>query len=138
MVADFVLANNAKIWDDSGDLVFNGIPARRDSDGVLGIYDTVSNNFFTNAGTGTFIAGPELNGIASVSYVAGMYEEIDNNKIPKLTASSIEYTNDSDPAGIVTSVVGNGDKFMVTRKQVTIPVGAPDNSAQTRAQIWIE
>ena len=36
----------------------NFIPARRNSDGVLGMYDTVSNTFFTNAGTGEFIAGP--------------------------------------------------------------------------------
>ena len=99
----------------------------------------VSNTFFTNAGSGTFIAGPELNAIASVSYVAGMYEAIDNNKIPKLTASSIEYTNDSDSTGIVTSVVGNGDKFMVTRKAVTIPViDTSNNSVQAQAQIWVD
>ncbi len=39
-------------------LVGNFIPARRNSDGVLGMYDTVTNTFFTNAGTGEFIAGP--------------------------------------------------------------------------------
>ncbi len=39
-------------------LVRNFIPARRDSDGVLGMYDTVSNTFFTNSGTGEFVAGP--------------------------------------------------------------------------------
>lgn len=39
-------------------LVRNFIPARRDSDGVLGMYDTVTNTFFTNSGTGNFIAGP--------------------------------------------------------------------------------
>ena len=47
-----------KIYVDSENLSFNGIPARRDSDGVLGMYDTVSGTFFTNSGTGTFIAGP--------------------------------------------------------------------------------
>ena len=45
---------------DNGVLVFNGIPAKRNSDGELGIYDTVSGTFKINAGTGTFIAGPEL------------------------------------------------------------------------------
>lgn len=34
-------------------------PARRNSDGAIGMLDRVSGNFFTNAGTGTFIAGPE-------------------------------------------------------------------------------
>ena len=49
----------AKAWE--GDTqIFNMIPARRNSDNVLGMYDTVSGTFFTNAGSGTFIAGPEL------------------------------------------------------------------------------
>lgn len=39
-------------------LVRNLIPAKRTSDNVLGLYDTVSNTLLTNAGTGTFIAGP--------------------------------------------------------------------------------
>ena len=43
---------------DGTELVRNFIPARRNGDGVLGMYDTVSNTFFTNAGTGEFIAGP--------------------------------------------------------------------------------
>ncbi len=42
-------------------LVRNFIPARRNSDGVLGMYDTVTNTFFTNNGTGEFIAGPVVN-----------------------------------------------------------------------------
>ena len=37
---------------------FNGIPAKRNSDNVVGMYDTVSKTFFTNAETGSFIAGP--------------------------------------------------------------------------------
>ena len=41
-----------------GTKVFHGVPARRNSDGVLGMYDIVSQTFFTNRGTGTFIAGP--------------------------------------------------------------------------------
>lgn len=33
------------------------IPAMRKSDSVLGMYETVSGNFLTNAGTGTFVGG---------------------------------------------------------------------------------
>lgn len=44
----------------NGTLVRNFVPAKRNSDNVLGMYDTVSGQFFTNAGTGTFIAGPEI------------------------------------------------------------------------------
>ena len=43
---------------DGMDIVRNFIPARRNSDGEIGMYDTVSNTFFTNSGTGEFIAGP--------------------------------------------------------------------------------
>lgn len=35
------------------------MPAKRTSDGVLGLYDLVTKQFYTNNGTGTFIAGPE-------------------------------------------------------------------------------
>lgn len=38
----------------------NMIPARRNSDSVLGMYDTVNNVFYTNAGTGSFVAGPAV------------------------------------------------------------------------------
>lgn len=34
--------------------VRNFIPARRNSDGEVGMYDTITRQFFTNAGTGTF------------------------------------------------------------------------------------
>ena len=44
----------------SGTLVCNLIPARRNSDNVLGMYDTVTGNFLTNAGTGTFTAGADV------------------------------------------------------------------------------
>ena len=38
-------------------IIQNLIPARRNSDNVLGMYDTVTGNFLTNSGTGTFTAG---------------------------------------------------------------------------------
>lgn len=41
----------------NGNLSHNYIPARRLSDNVLGMYDTVTGTFLTNAGTGTFTAG---------------------------------------------------------------------------------
>ena len=47
---------NWQIFED-GVLVRDFIPAMRNSDGEVGLYDTVSKQFFTNAGTGEFIAG---------------------------------------------------------------------------------
>ena len=49
-----------KIYDGTS-LVFHGIPVRHNSDGTLGVYDTVSGTFFP--GTGTFVAGPDANNI---------------------------------------------------------------------------
>ena len=54
-----MLIKYAKIWNNNT-LVRDFIPAKNSS-GVIGMYDTVSGNFFTNAGTGTFTAGRELN-----------------------------------------------------------------------------
>ncbi len=44
---------------ESGNMMLYLIPAKNAS-GVVGMYDTVSGTFFTNAGSGTFVAGPEI------------------------------------------------------------------------------
>lgn len=67
----------SRIWylkiTKEGAVVFNGIPCKRNSDNVLGMYDTVTGNFLTNAGTGTFTAGadvvPSQNIPTEVNYV---------------------------------------------------------------------
>ncbi len=50
---------SCKIIKDD-ETVRNYIPAKRNSDGVVGLYDLISKTFFTNAGTGTFTAGKEI------------------------------------------------------------------------------
>ena len=47
----------AKAWENT-ETKFNFVPARRNSDGKLGMYDLVSGGFFTNSGTDEFVAGP--------------------------------------------------------------------------------
>lgn len=42
---------------NSGVLVRDFIPAKRDSDGKIGLYDTVSKTFFTDANGGNFVGG---------------------------------------------------------------------------------
>lgn len=44
----------------NGVLLRDYIPAIRNSDNVAGMYDLVNNIFYTNAGTGDFISGPEV------------------------------------------------------------------------------
>ena len=50
-----------KIWQD-GELVRDFVPVRGGSDACL--YDLVTSSFFKNAGTGTFLAGPDETDIA--------------------------------------------------------------------------
>lgn len=60
-----------KIYEN-GALVMDLIPCIRKSDGVVCMYDLISNSFFENEGTGSFIAGTLTNlpdGYAQVSYL---------------------------------------------------------------------
>ena len=50
---------HAQISEGTG-IVANLIPVMRNSDGKVGMYDTVTRQFFTNAGTGEFIASPRF------------------------------------------------------------------------------
>lgn len=44
---------------DNGVLARDFVPAKRDSDGAVGMWDPVGQQFYENAGTGSFNAGPE-------------------------------------------------------------------------------
>lgn len=55
---------NAKLFSciirNNGVPIRDFIPAKRNSDSVIGLYDLVNDVFYTNAGTGTFTAGPVI------------------------------------------------------------------------------
>ena len=55
-----------KISQDT-EIIADVYPAKRDSDGVVGMYDIISNTFFTNSGTGSFIAGDGLTPVYRVT-----------------------------------------------------------------------
>ena len=48
-----------KIYEDDA-LVHDYVPVRRISDGTLGVYDVIDDQFFSNRGSGSFTAGPEV------------------------------------------------------------------------------
>ena len=50
--------HSLKIWKD-GVLYRDLIPAKKNN--VLGLYDRVTGGFYSNSGTGTFVAGPVVN-----------------------------------------------------------------------------
>ena len=47
-----------KLSDSAGDLRLDLVPAKREADGVIGLYDTVNGAFLTNSLSGAFLAGP--------------------------------------------------------------------------------
>ena len=75
---------NCKIWDN-GELVREFIPCKRNGDSILGMYDTVNNVFYTNAGSGTFTAGQEQrvspNYPASIETVGSNVNEFDKSTV---------------------------------------------------------
>ena len=58
-------------------LVGDFVPAIRNSDGVVGMYDTVNNRFYTNQGSGTFTPGPVVGiRIATTAYSAARFSPV--------------------------------------------------------------
>ena len=49
-----------RFYGNTGTLLGDFYAAKRNSDGALGLYDLVTSTFFTNQGTGTFVAGPAV------------------------------------------------------------------------------
>lgn len=49
-----------KIWDANGVLIRYCVPAKRNNDGVFGLYDIANDTFYTNAGSGEFVPGAEI------------------------------------------------------------------------------
>lgn len=48
------------IQERNGEQILNLIPCYRKSDDVIGMYDTVTQTFYINAGTGTFLKGADV------------------------------------------------------------------------------
>ena len=87
-----------KLWDN-GVLIRNLIPAKNSS-GTIGMYDTISGTFFTNSGTGSFVAGPEV----SSSFV--VLTDAIRNGLTGLQLKGSEVKN--KPETLFDSVTANG------------------------------
>ena len=93
-----------KIWND-GILVRDFVPVRRNSDNELGMYDTVSGFFFTNAGTGTFVGGPDGS--------TGTYTTVLGTRV---------WLVDAQPAWPYLSVWYNGQKYYIKLSENDYPI----------------
>lgn len=125
-----------KIYDNDV-LVRDFIPCKNPS-GVIGLYDLVNNQFYQNAGTGTFISGPEIiqpsSDFITINY-KGSYNVVDINNSavkslnkdtewifqfvpgPKLPSgyTELEYIQSSGTQYIDTGVKPNQDTRVVTK-----------------------
>lgn len=88
---------------DNNVLVRNLVAARRESDNAIGMFDTLNNTFYTNAGTDSFIAGEVA---------------------PETTGTTIRFTNDS--GYITNSAIAN----MQTTSNLVTSVSASSTDAQ--------
>lgn len=68
--------------------VLSLIPCKRNSDNVLGMYDTITGNFLTNSGTGTFTAGAD-----AVPTPDTPMDIVSNNGVLKLSPNLLNDTN---------------------------------------------
>ncbi|MBR0066315.1 MAG: hypothetical protein IJQ00_01860, partial [Kiritimatiellae bacterium] len=60
-----------KLSDSVGDLKLDLVPAKRNADGEVGLYDTVNDAFLTNSLSGAFLAGPAVLTFNSYVWVGG-------------------------------------------------------------------
>ena len=85
----------SKVYRD-GVLVFNGIPAKRNSDNAVGLYDTISNTFYkqiaSQSGSGyNFIAGPVVETYTELEYLELQGEAYFNTNVYLSKDMDIEY-----------------------------------------------
>ena len=60
-----------KLSDSSDNLKLDLVPAKREADGEVGLYDTVNDAFLTNSLSGAFLAGPAVLTFNSYVWVGG-------------------------------------------------------------------
>lgn len=110
-----------KAYDSNNQLIMDLIPAKRNSDNKLGMYDVISTQFYTNSGTNEFIQGdvaPTVNtpiniqgiGIQTKNLFDKTQTLTDNtylNSDGTITNNNFWYTTDYIPV--------NGNSFTLTR-----------------------
>lgn len=74
-----------KLYDKDGGLIRDLIPVKRKIDNVVCMYDKVSGLYFTNKGSGTFIAGPEINEDTKNINTNGLSLQFDRKSIMSAT-----------------------------------------------------
>lgn len=109
---------------DYGKLVRDFIPVKRNTDNVVGLYDKLNGNFYTNKGTGNFIAGRELylDEYTCLDYIESTGTQyIDTEYIP--TQSNIKIELDMAWTGSNLGLFETFAGFMYSTSTVTPRIG---------------
>ena len=64
------------VFKENGVIVKHFIPVKKKANSELGMYDIINNKFYTNKGTGTFIAGREVHQKAIYINIGGSWQRI--------------------------------------------------------------
>lgn len=115
---------------DNGTLIRNFIPAKN-SGGIYGLYDTVNSEFYTNAGSGTFIAGTAIDGSSFAGKANKMYVGVANKPTVELPSgyTQVEYIESSGTQYIDTGFKPNNNTRVVMDFQLTSIGGSVNNWA---------
>ncbi len=110
-----------RVKDADGVLIQNFVPARRDSDGMLGMYDLEDSNpetaFHTNAGTGEFVAGEYQIKIATTKYSEAQFAPVETRLDAAVAAVDTVVTQTMSQAQQIDQIATNKQ----TRPDETCP-----------------
>ena len=130
----------AKIYDGDNNLLRDFYPVYRKADNTIGMYDAVTNTFFINAGSGTFLKGANVDGGSSYSFVTSnsSWDKSGNNtwtytfKVPDDGSTYQAYENNVPNY--------SSDAYQSTVKDVTNDAVTITNTVNTRTinltKIW--
>lgn len=104
---------------DNGTLIRDYVPVKNSS-GVVGLYDVVNNEFYQNAGTGTFTAGPDVK-----------VETEEEGELDPYTW----YESDIPTASLMTAYLSNVETI---RSTLEVMVTTPETPENMEALTWVE
>ncbi len=122
--------SNIKI-SKGNSLIRDFVPARRDSDSVLGMYDIVNHVFYVNQGSGEFVAGPSVSSCAGQIACTNAPENSvytgagHKNDCPWRCGEDFGYTS----SNLCMPLCGAGITRLNTSSGVTVPLFQNANTA---------
>ncbi len=127
---------SCKIWATADSmLVRYMIPAKRNSDGVVGMYDIMNDVFLTNQGTGNFEYGSEIpDSRESYYYVDGVVEKVGTRS----AGNKNLFNGVFEQGGLYQGNLVVADTRIRTPDYLTFPAGTYTISCASAYEVWIE